>query len=238
MPKTGGSSMQFFFEDLFGEDRVFRIRDREITPETITIEKLTDEQINHFKVFQGHFPYGNRGLVGKDALYFGIIRDPIDRMISNYFYARAKGRPERKKLAQSMKLGEYINTLLNNRDTKFGSAQTNFLTGKRTIAEAEKVFREEYLLICTTDQIDQCQQLIAQMFGRSDLTPIHRNTTNSTQKGHAVRKRLRSSHGQFFAPDYQTLSWVKSYFEHIFNNRDEWIEANSVYRASKGRNVG
>ncbi len=218
MPKTGGSSMQFFFEELFGKDRVFRVLERTITPETKTIEKLTPEEIAYYKVFQGHFRYGNHALISQKCLYFGIMRDPIDRLISNYYYARRKGREDRKAHAKSVTLRAYVEELIETRHANFGGAQTRFLTGEAELSKAKMVIDRDYLMCCATEQLDTCQTVLAGLFDRRDLEAQRRNATNSHEKGEKARLYLREKHAEYFKVDYEMLSYVREKFDKEYVN--------------------
>ncbi len=213
MPKTGGSSMQFFFEELFGKDRVFRVRDRTITPETKTVDRLSKEEVDFYRVFQGHFRYGNHTVVGEKSVYFGVMRDPIDRLISNYFYARRKGRADRKAHARSVSLRAYVEELIETRHVNFGAAQTRFLTGEGSSARAKQVIDRDYLICCATEQLDACQAVFARLYGRPDLAAMHRNTTGSGTKGESARRYLKDKYSSHFGIDYDMLSYVRQKFE-------------------------
>ncbi len=222
MPKTGGTSMHQFFEEVFGKDRVYRFRNRLITPDTLTIEKMSDTQRQYFKVFQGHFPYGYRSMIGKHAFYFGIIRDPIDRIVSDYYYNKRKGRKDRKEYARSVPLGKYVKRYIKQKGTGIGSHQTYFLTKTRDTEAARRVFEEEYFLVCTTDQLYKCQEMLSLAFLDSDSKSVHRNTTEYSEKQARVREKIKAAHREIFDVDYETLTWVESHFTQIYNNKEEW----------------
>ncbi len=223
VPKTGGSSMQVFFKYLFGKDRVFRVLERGVT-DILTIEGLSVEQREHYKVFQGHFRYGYHSVIGDQSLYFGIMRDPIDRIISNYFYTREKGRDEVKQYAMSVTLDEYVEKFLSSKGKNFGSAQTNFLTKTRNTKRAREILRNEYFLVCTTSQVNRCQELLSLIFERRYKKRVHTNKTDSGEKGKEVRDAIKKSYHEFFRVDYNMLGWIERSFDTIYANRNEWIE--------------
>ncbi len=225
LPKAGGSSLYQFFQDLFGEDRVFRFWSRTVTADTKTMESLTEEERAHFKVFQGHFKYGYHTLFQQECVYFGIMRDPIDRMISNYYYTRERGREDRKKHAQSIDLETFIEEIIAESGKYFGSAQVGFLTGQSNVEVAKGIIDSEYLACCVTDQLDECQALLARLYGRPDLAPKRVNVTNSDERAQEARLALREKYKRFFQRDYELLGYVRQRFDAHYSKLDLLLEA-------------
>ncbi len=222
VPKTGGTSMHQFFEEVFGEDRVYRFRNRIITPDTLTIENMSDTQRQYFKVFQGHFPYGYRSIIGKNAFYFGVIRDPIDRIVSNYYYTKRRGRKDRKEYAQSLTLEKFVQRFIKRNGADAGSHQTYYLTKTRDPEVARRILEQEYFLICTTNQLNKCQEMLSLAFLDSDSINIHRNVTKYSESRSRVREKIKAAHRDIFHVDYKTLAWVRKNFTQLYNNKEEW----------------
>ncbi len=224
LPKAGGSSLYQFFQELFGEGRVFRFWSRTVTAETKTMESLTEDEKTKFKVFQGHFKYGYHKLFQQKCLYFGIMRDPIDRMISNYYYTREKGREDRKQHALSVDLETFVEGIIAESGKYFGAAQVGFLTGQSDVKVAKRIIDTEYLACCTTDQLNDCQALLARLYGRPDLAPKRVNVTNSDDKAHHARAALRERYDDFFRRDYELLNYVRKRFDTHYSKLDALLE--------------
>lgn len=60
VPKTGGTSIIHFFEDLFGENRCYRHRSKDSETNTYTpaIDALPEEERAKLRFVGGHFGYG------------------------------------------------------------------------------------------------------------------------------------------------------------------------------------
>lgn len=218
VPKAGGSSLYFFFQELFGADRVFRFHSRVITDKTKTMEKLTPEERERYKIFQGHFKYGYHTLFSQKCLYIGIMRDPIDRMISNYYYTKTRGREDRKEEIKELSLTDFVDSQMEGKKKGFGAAQANYLTGQTNIPKAKEIIESDYLMCCATDQLDRFQGVMARLYGRPDLAPLRRNVTNSTDQAGDERAALKEKYGDFFLPDRRLLNFVRKRFDEVYDH--------------------
>jgi len=217
VPKAGGSSLYYFFQELFGEERVYRFHSREVTGSTLTMEKLTDQQKEVFKIFQGHFRYGYHRIFSEPCLYIGVMRHPVDRIISNYFYTKTRGREDRKLEAEKMTLTEFVEDQMKDKKRSFGAAQSNILTGETKLAAAKAVIEKDFLMCCATEQLDRFQTVLARLYGRPDLAPERRNVTNSGDKAGEERQTLRDRYGEFFQRDLKLLAFVRNRFERVYD---------------------
>lgn len=218
-PKAGGTSLHYFFQDLFGPDKVYRVNVRVPTEEIYTIEKMTEEEKQRYQIFQGHFKYGNHKFFSQPCLYIGIVRNPIDRIISNYYYLHRRGEEERKQKVQQQTLTEYFESQIEGR-VSAGAAQLRILTGQDDLAKAKEVIKRDYLMCCATEQLDRFQTVFARLYGRPDLAPKHRNVTKSRDMAGEEGQALREKYKDLFKPDVKFLRFVRKRFNDVYMNLD------------------
>ena len=84
--KAGGSSVLGFFGKVFGQDKCFRhqARDSKTGKFSPPIQDVPEEELNTYRFVAGHFDFGNHRRLGGRALYVGTMRDPIERVISDF----------------------------------------------------------------------------------------------------------------------------------------------------------
>ncbi len=211
LAKTGGSSLYFFFLKLLGEQACFRYKKRNAADEAPSIKDLSDQDKARYRFFQQHLPYGDHVFFDAPCLYLGVVRDPIDRLISNYHYNLEKAVEPIKAATKRMTLTDFIETRLEGK-ANFGSSSTNFLTGVRNSKRAAEVVEKEYLMICTTEQLNDFQAVLARLFGRPDLKALHRNKTGSSDKDDDVRQATNEKFGDYFKVDLQFVAFVRKRF--------------------------
>ena len=79
LPKCAGNAVAEHFKILFGEDRVHEVR-----PGEVKLEELPN--LDGFSLVYGHLPMQYEEGLGRDRLRFSVMRDPIDRVLSAYFF--------------------------------------------------------------------------------------------------------------------------------------------------------
>ncbi len=220
IPKAGGSSLYYFFQELFGKDKVFRYQTRNAQSEIVTMEDLSEEDRNNHYLFQGHFKYGYHTLFDQKCFYFGIIRDPIERIVSNYYYTKSKGLKKAKEYANSVTLEEFFDRRIKDAGKQIGHLQTDFLTGTGKFAEARKIINQQYFLCCTTKQLNNCQNLLKTIYSKKKIKAMKRNVSGSDEKASDTIENLKENYKDMFEVDYQTLRFVRNFY----NKRKEEIK--------------
>ena len=131
IPKTAGQSVHQYLVDIFGEEAVFPMRVNE------QIKCLSLNDMQGYRVYSGHFDWIALDFIRDPMFTFTILRDPLERILSFYFYLRNKAistkeeelkKPENQGLyaALTMTPDEYFceqngsfNTFINNHYNNF-----------------------------------------------------------------------------------------------------------------------
>ena len=83
IPKTAGSTMTGILNRLYaGQNRYSIIADSQVD----ALKALPEAERAQIDLLQGHFPYGIHKYLPRSGVYFTILREPVDRIISLYYY--------------------------------------------------------------------------------------------------------------------------------------------------------
>lgn len=82
IPKTAGQSVHAALVNGFGEESICtaRVNDQ--------LAGMTIRELNRFRVFSGHLDWSMLDCVDGPKYVFTILRDPLDRLLSFYFFLR------------------------------------------------------------------------------------------------------------------------------------------------------
>lgn len=119
IPRTGGVTFGRMLETLYSQSEIANFYGDELSSvvNNKLVKFLREDQRrkNSFRVLKGHFVYGFDPEI-KDANYVTLLRNPVDRLVSYYFYA-LKER------------GNYLNGYLTQRRMRL----EDFLTSQMTL---------------------------------------------------------------------------------------------------------
>ena len=83
IPKTAGSSLTNMLEPHYAPGEVFR------SPEPGSLSRLGSAELQSYSILCGHFDWSELGNLPKKSQIICLLRDPIDRIVSLYWYWRS-----------------------------------------------------------------------------------------------------------------------------------------------------
>ena len=89
--KTAGNSVIAYLRRCLTVERIARIHEFEMSPRE-EIERAVAEKYGHFDVLAGHIPFCRRVdelTAPRESINISILREPVDRVVSLYYYLRA-----------------------------------------------------------------------------------------------------------------------------------------------------
>lgn len=162
--RTAGTTIKKIMKQEFGENKVYYQR-------TVNSFKrwcdLNDEELDDFRVFASHDNFTLNPKIQRDCFLMSIVREPVDRAISLYYYL--KGRPEHmlynlaveKNITDFYKEAPYIspNYVIN--------VQTLRVCGKKDFQKAKETIEKYFSLVAPFERIDEAIEYIRFYFGLS-----------------------------------------------------------------------
>jgi len=109
IPKTGGITFCNLIDRLYHPSEVFSINGNNVPESREVMERLPEEERARFRWVKGHLSFGWDQYLPGPSQYFAIFRDPVKRIISEYYYIlRTPVHPCHKKLVEEkISLREY-----------------------------------------------------------------------------------------------------------------------------------
>ncbi|MBR9919607.1 MAG: sulfotransferase family protein [Bacteroidetes bacterium] len=189
IPKTAGTSFRGILKEVYGEEAVIRL-DIGLVNEKIRInEELYDKKkvSSKVRVAHGHF---SPALLHK---YFDIsestpfitwLRDPIERVISNYFYLQKRLREE----LEEEKRGLNILSKMQRSLMEYAAQEINQNRMSKFLAGMEL---EDFAFVGIQDHFSEDLQRIAKLLDWEETQELKHNITGRKKEGVSDEERAQ-----------------------------------------------
>lgn len=88
LPKTAGTTVNRLIEWEYPLTRMYSIDPVFSEWSVAHLRKLPPERLKKIRMFKGHMTFGLHEVFPQTATYITVLRDPVDRMISAYYFMR------------------------------------------------------------------------------------------------------------------------------------------------------
>jgi Galactose-3-O-sulfotransferase len=171
IPKAAGSTLERILIRQYRLPEIFPF----IEPKDFSrVKGLPLEQKAHYKLFQGHMPFGLHEYLQQPSIYLTQLRDPIQLALSSYYYfelgyrrtvlneATTSTMPSVDALANGK-----MRNMFDNMQTRFlsGMTRTKFGECTREMLELAKSNLEQFFVVGLVEQFDESIVLLARVFG-------------------------------------------------------------------------
>jgi galactose-3-O-sulfotransferase len=207
LPKCGGTTFNRIIEWEYPPLQVFSVDPAFFRWSYQRLRRWPQDRLARIKVFKGHMPFGLHKSLSQPATYITVLRDPIDRAISQYYFPLTHRLQWRHRQVKNVTLEEYIErTPYKNVQTKLLSGLDHgydFLAGECSASELELAKRNlstQFSLIGLTERFDESLALAKVEFGWRIQQYADFNVTRHRPKKDqisAAARELVTEHNRF-----------------------------------------
>ena len=172
LPKCGGTTLNRLIEWEYPPTRIFSIDPSFFRWSYRRLLRSSPRRLNRMQAIQGHMPFGIHRILPQQATYITVLREPVDRGISEYYYALSRVvHPEHRSIKR-LSLDEYI------RLTPYANVQTKLIAGEdpgydflsgecteQTLRQAKANLEQHFSLIGLTERFEETLALARILFG-------------------------------------------------------------------------
>ena len=200
VPKAAGLTLVLQFLELFyAPDEIYHIDAEALKESTAELRGLLTEQKERIKLLYGHFGFGYHELLPQPCRYVTMLRHPVDRVVSSYYYMRRSKEHRNYDALQSMSLPEFVESDMVRNQVFNG--QTRLLAGIEnphtpTAAEQRDCTEEDFAVAMTnlsgftwvgiTERFDESVMLLCARMGWRPPFYVRQNA----RKGRASSRRV------------------------------------------------
>ena len=170
IPKAAGSTLHSVLTRCYRRNETFNVKGAR-SPEVAEFAASRIEDRVRIRLVKGHLLFGFHKYLPRPSTYITILRDPVDRVISHYYYVmrRPHHRLYETVTSANMSLEEYVESgtalELNNGQVRafYGTDHLNVEFGRCTRAmfdEATRNMRSHFSVVGTADRFDEALLLM------------------------------------------------------------------------------
>lgn len=242
IPKSGGITLYDILNREYGRYHIYTFSGGRSRLQQ-DIDKFRDfpiDQRNSFRLLRGHVPFGIHHLLHKPYSYVTLLRDPVSRVVSHYYYVLNNPNHllHEKVTSEQMSLDTYvssgINYELDNGQTRQLAGVTDELPyGKCTdelLIQAQENIEQSFTVVGFTERFDETLLLMKQALGWQKYPVYTRQNVSKNHQGKPVlteeTRQLIMKYNQF---DLQLYAFAKQ----RFNNQLSSLPDNEIETFNK-----
>jgi Sulfotransferase family len=202
LPKCAGTTLNRIIEWEYDPRRVFSIDPIFFLWSYKKLNRWPTKRLGRMQVFKGHMPFGIHRRLPQPSTYITFLRDPVERVISAYFFARNYVLHPKHNWISKLNLEEYVNVSPNH------NVQCKYISGRPfkgdfhagdcdadTLELAKENLDRYFSLVGLTEQFEEGLAILKIMFGWEIAKYAKFNVTKSRQ----AKTSLPSSTVEFIA---------------------------------------
>jgi hypothetical protein len=239
IPKTAGSSFASELTDLRRPYRNIHVDyEDKSTPHDLKLERavgqfIQDNHTTQFRACSGHITMRHvqkiREAVPRSRV-ISILRNPVERVISDFRYARTPAHPPYKEfIKQFPTIESYVDSPASqNKMFKFLAPDPEI-----RMAELFEFIDETVSFIGLTEMYPMSFNIVMQLFGLNRLPTSHKRKTEPTKYNQVVRtpellNRIKDAN----ARDFAMFRFVK---ERLLARREQWLASRGMRSLKLGQ---
>ncbi|MCT4595272.1 MAG: sulfotransferase family 2 domain-containing protein [Anaeromicrobium sp.] len=185
IPKTAGGTLHGILKKRFKEDERMAIASYPNISKCkgiLKLEKLSYDERKKLNYIFGHYAFGIHELLPKEFTYITFLRNPVERIISLYYYLKNPARLKKKKytIKEIENIMERMKTLEKfieeGPKNKLSNGMTRLLCGnekiqrdssvnKQDLEKAKKHLMEYFCFFGITEEFDKGLSILENIFG-------------------------------------------------------------------------
>ncbi|MED4080651.1 sulfotransferase family 2 domain-containing protein [Halalkalibacterium halodurans] len=176
IPKTGGLTLRGIIEDQYAKDE--RLKYPRLQP--ARFHSLPKRKLTSLRCVYGHFGYGIHSTLHQPFTYITILRDPVERVISTYYFVLQNPQNRLHHQVKQMSFEQFVASDL----PVVSNHQTRLISGKPIphLALAKKHLNQHFSIVGITDMYAQSIFLMSQRFGWKNVQYTKKNKTKHRLK--------------------------------------------------------
>lgn len=226
IPKTGGTTFRTIINRQYDPQSVFLFK-RPPEKSLAEFKELPEAKKREIKFIQGHMRFGLHEFFPQPCTYITILRDPVDRIISLYYFIlrNPENAVHNEVVSKNMSLEDWVRsgltTLVNNNQTRF-LCTTEVVTdygqcSSEMLESAKKNIEKYFAVVGLMERYDESLLLLKRNLKWKTPLYIRSNVTKKRPPKESVSKDTLKVIEKYNELDIELYRYGKEKFEEQLN---------------------
>jgi hypothetical protein len=232
IPKAAGSTLHRIIKRQYPKRAIFTVDGSRIRESIDEFKSLSEEERAEIRCLKGHMPYGLHQYLPRPSVYITVLRDPVDRIISHYYFVlRTPGHfLHQDVISKKMSLEDYVNSDLS---SELNNGQVRLLSGlesvdsiyghgpvSRSVLEAAKAnLQNHFFAVGLSERFEESVLLFKDMLGWTRTYFVKENVTQKRPTKSDVSKQILKRIEQYNALDIELYDFAERLFKNMLEKR-------------------
>jgi hypothetical protein len=206
IPKTGGLTLRNIIDRQYKKTEIL-LHSRTAPPK----RKLKKRDFSRIKCVYGHNRFGQHEEIPVPSTYITILRDPVSRVISTYYFILARKQNRMHHKIKNISLEEFVRSNDPDLMIPVSNHQTRYLSGESIpdLQKAKENIENHFSLVGITEMFDESIFLMKQELGWKNIFYTKQNVSTNRPKRDQISKDtleiIKSKNDQ----DYELYDYAK-----------------------------
>ncbi len=247
IPKTAGSTFHTILSSRYCKKNTYNVfGSRYSEPEIKQFIELSLESKKHIRLLKGHMPFGLHKYINLKGRYISILRDPAERVISQYYYIKKNSyNPLHAQVeGGNMSIKKFVSSGIS---IGMNNGQCRFLNGDLDaygfnecnaglLDQVKKNINEHFLWLGVTERFDESILLLSKLMGWKKLPCyIRSNVSNIRKPKRKIGCEDMSVIEQFNSLDIQLYKYVNKLLDKQIAKIDGFNEELILYKEKNNK---
>ena len=225
IPKAAGTTLHQVLEWQYPRRSIFTVDGAHVQESIQELKNLPEFKRARLRCVKGHLPFGLHHHLPRPATYITVLRDPIDRIISHYYFVlqTPKHYLYRNIVSQKMTLEQYVRSglspELDNGQVRFlcGNPRVDAVSGRDPVSRedllsAKKNLKECFIGVGLSERFDETVLMFSKLLDWKHVYYAKENVTGKRSSKPTISKSVIQAIEENNDLDMELYKYAKGMF--------------------------